>query len=87
MTQNFTALQIIYYAILIIGMILYALDVAKTGMPLASWKGKAGIALVLISVCLIVIPVILNPDLCSVCEKVIEDKWDFCPYCGTEIGK
>ena len=87
MAKNFIELQIIYYAIFTIGAVLYTLDVIKTGLPLTSWKGKAGIALILISFCLIVIPVVLNPDLCSVCEKVIEDTWGFCPYCGTEIGK
>lgn len=87
MERNQIIMQVICYIPLVIGFILYAFDVAKTGIPLSSWKGKAGIALILISVCLIVIPVALNPDLCSICEKVIEDKWGFCPYCGAEIGK
>ncbi len=87
MERNQIVMQVICYIPLVIGFILYALDVAKTGIPLSSWKGKVGIAFIVISVCLIVIPVVLNPDLCPICEKVLEDKWNFCPYCGAEIGK
>ena len=77
-------LQIVGLCIFIFGCLLYLIRavMAKSSFDRLT---LAAVVCLLIGLALVAIPAVLNPETCSICEKVIEDKWDFCPYCGTPI--
>ena len=77
-------IQLIGLCIFCFGCLLYLIR-ATIAKPSFDGLTLAAVICLLIGLALVAIPAVLNPETCSVCEAVVQDNHDFCPYCGTPI--